>query len=140
MPDVEHSDFERAAEVLRRRESRKGGDDDYRCGVAAARRLLQAPAKPDGIVCHSDLSAVGLMDVLLEGGLSIPRDIAVIGCGNEKGICEMRMPLTSISEAPERVAKQAARMVLKLLGEGVDKPLRNVKVAPEVIARESTAR
>jgi LacI family transcriptional regulator len=117
-----------------------GDNDEYRCGAAAARRLLQAPTRPDGIVCHSDLSAVAAMDVLLESGVHIPRDIAVIGCGNEASICEMRMPLTSVSKAPDKVAKHAARMVLKLLGEGTDKPLRNVKVSPEVIARESTAR
>ena len=62
-----------------------GGSGDHRGdrgGYEAARRLLAEEVRPDGIFCFNDPSALGAMRAILDAGLRIPQDVAVIGCGN----------------------------------------------------------
>lgn len=55
----------------------------YEDGYAAASRLFTAHTKPDALFCHNDLVAMGALDaVRIEFGLSVPRDVAILGFGN----------------------------------------------------------
>lgn len=111
---------------------------EYQRGFAAADRLLRARPRPDGIVCHSDLLGVGVMDRVLAEGLRIPRDIRIMGCGNVAPVCDMRISLTSIDLSAAEVGRRAATMVLKLIGEGPGSTARNVSVSPRLVLRDST--
>jgi DNA-binding LacI/PurR family transcriptional regulator len=56
------------------------GPTSYTSGVEAARRLFSRSNAPDGVFCVTDLLALGFMDAARhEFGLSIPRDLCVIG-------------------------------------------------------------
>jgi len=60
--------------------TRLPGDYSYRCGLAAAGRLLDRAPLPEAVLCANDLTAFGMIDGLRRtGGLRIPGDIAVIG-------------------------------------------------------------
>ena len=113
---------------------------EYQRGYSAADRLLSARPRPDGIVCHSDLLAVGVMDRLLAAGFEIPRDMLIIGCGNLLPVCEMRVPLTSLDLAPAELGERAAKMVLKLLRDKIGGTSRNVSISPRLVLRQSTDR
>jgi hypothetical protein len=58
--------------------------------------------RPDGIFCYNDPVAMGSMRAILEAGLKIPEDIAVVGCGNLFYADLLRVPLTSIDHQGER--------------------------------------
>jgi LacI family transcriptional regulator len=51
-------------------------------GYNATKELLQLLPLPDAIFCYNDFVAAGAMQAILEAGLRIPADIALIGCGN----------------------------------------------------------
>lgn len=56
------------------------GPTSYANGVEAARRLLAARDRPDGVFCATDLIACGFMDCARQDfGLSIPDDLCVVG-------------------------------------------------------------
>jgi LacI family repressor for deo operon, udp, cdd, tsx, nupC, and nupG len=42
-------------------------------------RLLDQPTPPDAVFCYNDLLAIGAMRAVLQRGLHIPDDIAVVG-------------------------------------------------------------
>jgi LacI family transcriptional regulator len=48
------------------------------------RRLLSSEPIPDGVFCYNDPVAVGATRAILEAGLKIPGDVAVVGCGNTR--------------------------------------------------------
>lgn len=51
-------------------------------GRSAARELLERRPAPTAVICGEDLTAVGVMKELLQDGIRIPEDIAVIGYNN----------------------------------------------------------
>ena len=118
----------------------KNASREYESGVIAARQLLQARTKPDGIVCCSDMVALGVMAALTEVGIEIPAEIAVIGCGNDAQLCEMQIPLSSVDLSPAEIGEQAAKLALKLLSKEKVAKLRSVTVSPTLAIRASTLR
>ncbi len=56
--------------------------DSTRMGAEGMRLLLQRKPIPDGVFAYNDPLAIGAMDSILDAGLRIPEDVAVIGCGN----------------------------------------------------------
>ena len=110
-------------------------------GHAAAMKLLMASPRPDGIFCYNDPSAMGATRAVLEAGLRVPEDIALVGCGNVPYTDSLRVPLSSVDQGSEAIGRYAAVMALKLAAK---KPARR-KVRAELIpvqlvTRESSRR
>ncbi|MCU1322501.1 MAG: transcriptional regulator, LacI family [Acidobacteriaceae bacterium] len=114
--------------------------EDYERGVLAAERFLKSKVQPDGIVCHTDLIALGVMDRLSDAGRNIPNEIAVIGCGNDPKLCEMRIPLSSVDFSLGEIGEQTAKLVLKLLASNGPSKVKSVEVSPTLVVRASTSR
>ncbi|MGA2889497.1 MAG: substrate-binding domain-containing protein [Terracidiphilus sp.] len=96
--------------------------------------------RPDGIFCFNDPSALGAMRAILEAGLRIPEEIAVVGCGNLSYSNFLRVPLSSVDQGSEMIGKQAAQMALKLVDEkGARCPL-NKLINLRLISRASSSR
>jgi LacI family transcriptional regulator len=113
-----------------------------RGGYEAAQKLLQARSRPDGIFCFNDPSALGAMRAILDAGLRIPHDVAVIGCGNIAYSDFLRIPLSSVDQGSESIGKIAGQLALAL-ATGEKKTRTKPKtelVTPSVIARASSRR
>lgn len=120
-----------------------GSSGDHRGepgGYAAARQLLALENRPDGIFCFNDPIAMGTMRAILEAGLRIPEDIAVVGCGNVFYADQLRVPLSSVDQDSGMIGKRAAAVALSLAGE--KKPPRPVAeiIAPKLVVRASSLR
>ncbi len=117
-----------------------GDDRGEPGGYEAARKLLALKTRPDGIFCFNDPVALGAMRAILDAGLRIPEDIAVVGCGNLPYSDFLRVPLTSIDQNSEAIGQHAAAMALSLVGaKGVVRP-RTELVAPRLVVRASSLR
>ena len=120
-----------------------GSSGDHRGepgGYNCAKELLKSKNRPDGIFCFNDPSALGAMRAILEAGLRIPEDIAVVGCGNLPYSDFLRVPLSSIDQDSRRMGEKAAALALAL-AQG-KKPMR-VKaeiIAPALVVRASSLR
>ena len=120
-----------------------GSSGDHRGepgGYACAKQLLKSKHRPDGIFCFNDPSALGAMRAILEAGLRIPEDVAVVGCGNLSYSDFLRAPLTSVDQDSQRMGQKASALALKLAQS--KKPLRARAeiIAPTLVVRASSRR
>jgi len=109
-------------------------------GYEAARKLLAARSRPDGIFCFNDPSALGAMRALLDAGLRIPEDVAVIGCGNLSYSDFLRVPLSSIDQNSEQIGQKAAHLALSLVGKKKVQPPKTKLTTPHLVVRASSLR
>lgn len=108
-----------------------------RAGYQAMRDLLRLAPRPDAVFCYNDLIAIGAMQSALEAGLSIPGDIAFVGCGNVRYSDFLRIPLSSIDQSTGLLGERAGNLALELIGKAPRQP-KNIRVAPNLIVRASS--
>lgn len=120
-----------------------GNSGDHRGekgGYDAARKLLAARTRPDGIFCFNDPSALGAMRAILEAGLKIPDDVAVVGCGNLSYSDFLRVPLSSVDQNSNEIGERAAALALGLAQNKDKEPPRSELITPRLVARASSLR
>ncbi len=111
-----------------------------RGGYEAAKKLLSTEPRPDGIFCFNDPSALGAMRAILDAGLRIPEDVAVVGCGNLSYSDFLRVPLSSVDQGSEEIGKLAAELALKIARKKEPSKPKTELVTPRVIVRASSRR
>jgi LacI family transcriptional regulator len=118
----------------------KGDVETRQCGGEAMGQLLSLNPKPDGVFCFNDPLAIGAMHRVLDEGLRIPEDVAIIGCGNLHYDDSLRVPLSSINQHSRRIGEEAARITLAILNSKLPPKPEALVLQPELVARASTAR
>ncbi len=108
-------------------------------GAIAMQRLLALNPKPDGVFCYNDPLAIGAMDTILAAGLSIPGDIAIIGCGNLHYDDALRVPLSSVDQHNAQLGEAAGKLLLAMLTSknGRSRP-KSIVLEPHLVPRAST--
>ena len=120
---------------------RSGDDAGDVSGCEAMQKLLSLDPRPDGVFCYNDPIAMGALKAILESGLRVPDDVAVIGCGNVRYSRLLRVPLSSVDQDSSGIGERAARLALALIeAKGSAVRPKTVLLKPKVVARESTAR
>ncbi len=109
-------------------------------GYESAKKLLARSPRPDGIFCFSDAIAIGAMGAILDAGLRIPEDVALVGCSNLHYDPFLRVPLSSVDQQSVAIGRRAARLAISLIeSEGKVAP-KAILLEPELIVRDSTKR
>ena len=80
------------------------------------------------------------MRAILDAGLRIPEDIAVVGCGNVLYSDFLRVPLTSVDQDSSAIGKITAELALALVGAKTPMRPRTQLIAPKLMIRASTMR
>lgn len=111
-----------------------------RGGYEATKKLLTNKVRPDGIFCFNDPVALGTMRAILDAGLRIPDDVAVVGCGNLLYSDFLRVPLTSIDQGSKQIGKRAAALALKLAHNKTAIRPRSELILPSLVVRSSSIR
>jgi LacI family transcriptional regulator len=112
---------------------------DWQQSYDAMRNLL-AGKRPDGVFCYNDPIAIAAIDVALDAGLRIPRDIAFVGCDNLHYGASLKAPLSSIDHHSSLIGVRAAKMLLKLLMDNTSTTTRQVVLQPSLVVRQSSLR
>jgi LacI family transcriptional regulator len=112
--------------------------DSARQGSEAMRQLLQTTPRPDAVFCHNDPMAIGAMNVILDAGLRIPEDIALVGCGNLNYNDWLRVPLTSIDQRSHLIGQRAGEILLGMIEGREWPPPAKVILEPALVVRAST--
>lgn len=99
-------------------------------------RLKRLEARPDVVVCGTDLLAQGMIIEAATHGWKVPDDLAVIGFGNAAIAGEMRPTITSVDIDGKRIAREAIAM-LRRRAEGQTLASNLVDVGFSLVARES---
>jgi LacI family transcriptional regulator len=111
-----------------------------KAGYAATAKLLGHKIRPDGIFCFNDPVALGTMRAILDAGLRVPEDVAVVGCGNLSYSDFLRVPLSSVDQNSKRIGKIAATLALKLAQSKVASRPKSAFVEPQLVVRASSLR
>jgi LacI family transcriptional regulator len=120
---------------------RSSDDAGDRSGYEAMKRLLELRPLPDGVFCYNDPAAMGTLRAILESGLRVPQDIALIGCGNVHYDALLRVPLSSIDQDSSGIGERAAKLALSVVeAKGAPARPRTVLLTPRLVARESSRR
>lgn len=117
------------------------GDWSARSGYAAGialRELIHArdPDAPTATFVANDLMALGVMRALHDGGLSVPRDVSVVGFDDIPGADYFGPGLTTVRQDFKALGRHCiATLLAALKGE----PDQHSLIQPELVLRESTA-
>lgn len=72
------------------------GDFWYTSGENLAKDIIEGRfEKPEAVICTSDHMAIGLTNALIEGGIQVPGDIAVVGYGGTMEAAMNYPPVTT---------------------------------------------
>lgn len=111
----------------------------YTAGYEAARSLLSAPIekRPTAFFCASDWLALGAMNAAGEFGLSIPRDLSIIGFDDTEIATTSSPQMTVVRQPMKEFGATAVRTLLDLS----ERPTRMspMRLATRLIVRETTA-
>lgn len=107
-------------------------------GYKVMKTLLETQPRPDGVFCYNDPTALGAMKAILEAGLRIPEDIAVVGCGNVRYADFLRVPLTSVDQNSVSIGERAAELALSLIDAKKPARPKSVILEPNLIVRQSS--
>jgi alanine racemase len=105
-------------------------------GAAAARRLLDRGIT--GIVCGSDLMALGAIREARACGLTVPGDISVVGYDDSPLIAFTDPPLTTVRQPVSAMAVAGVRALVDEIN-GHAAPHSEYMFSPELVVRGSTA-
>ncbi|MFD1253452.1 Catabolite control protein A [Devosia equisanguinis] len=102
-----------------------------------ARRMLQAPNRPDAIFCWTDFIALEVISVATELGLRIPEDVGIAGYDNTVYCDFAQNGLSSIDQSGELLGLQATRLLIERI-QGRSQAEHFV-VPPRLVIRRSTS-
>ena len=105
-------------------------------GYPGIKRILNERRFFTAVVCFNDVSAMGVIRALHDGGLRVPGDVSVIGYDDIQSASYHVPSITTIRQPLQRMGSIAADMLLRKLSGEATPAL--IPVEPELIAREST--
>jgi DNA-binding LacI/PurR family transcriptional regulator len=112
------------------------GDWTARSGLEVGRELLARSDRPTALVAASDELALGVLAAARELGLSVPRDVSVVGIDNHE-MAEL-YGLTTIAQPVDEQGRMATRLLLSAVA-GVDAGHDVATVPITLVERGSTA-
>lgn len=104
----------------------------------AAATLLSRAERPTAIFAANDLSAIGIIAVAQELGLSIPEDLSVVGFDDVPEASQLARPLTTVRQHMQLLGGEAARLLIALLG-GQQPAATHLRLPTQLIPRATTA-
>lgn len=104
-------------------------------GHAAAELLLARSPRPTALMCMSDRLAEGAHHAAARRGLSVPRDLSIVGFDDSPPA--ERLDLTTVANPQRGKGEHAARAVLQML-DGRSAPARAL-LPTSLVVRNSTA-
>ncbi|HSU02570.1 MAG TPA: LacI family DNA-binding transcriptional regulator [Nocardioides sp.] len=105
-------------------------------GQQAAERLLDRGVT--GIVCGSDVMALGVIRSARRRGLRVPEDLSVVGSDDSQMMEFADPPLTTVRQPAEALAQAASRQIAEQIA-GAPPHAGEVLYLPELVVRGSTA-
>lgn len=141
----DHIPSQRKLAAARRVTAEAGGELDeslvvhslysLEAGQAAATRLLAAGVT--AIVCASDPMALGAIRAVRRAGLSVPRDVSVVGYDDSALMNCTEPPLTTIRQPIEPMGRTVIELLLRQISS--DSAIRDeLFFEPELVVRGST--
>lgn len=124
------------AHGLRSVVKRSGNTEEQ--GYAAGLQLLRQADRPTAVFAVNDLSAVGILDAAFDLGISVPRQLSIVGYDNSYLAGIGYIGLTSVDAAGYGTGMAAARALVRRIA-APETPGEVTLLAPELVIRRSSA-
>jgi DNA-binding LacI/PurR family transcriptional regulator len=112
------------------------GDYTQSKAEALVRQLIKKKIKFDGVFAGNDLSALGVINVLLQNGISVPGKVKVVGFDDSPIASRNQPSISTIRQPIRELGSQVAESLLAMLnGQEVEDKILDVKL----IKRKSSA-
>ena len=112
--------------------------------VGDALLAREKPERPDAIFAANDLLALGLMQAfIVDGKVSIPRDLTIVGYDDIDYSATAIVPLSSVRQSPELLGETAIKLLLAQsdsTANHIASPAPQVVLKPELVIRQSSRR
>lgn len=105
----------------------------------AIAELYGASEPPDGFFAVNDITAFYLQQLLLQKGLRIPEDAALIGFDNLRDAASQPSPLSTVNQEFFQIGYRAAEMCMDLIKNG-SIGFRHLFLPVSLVARQSSQR
>lgn len=111
-------------------------DSGYECvpALIAAERIHEVPT---GIFALNDDVALGVVASLIEHGISVPRQVSVVGYDDIPSAKRNQVPLTTIAQPKRQMGDLAASALLESLGKR-HAEAKQYELLPRLIRRSTT--
>ena len=107
-------------------------------GVEAADRLLLLAERPTALFVTSDRKALGVVHRLLERGVRVPEDVAVVGYDDIPYAACAQVPLTTVAVPKRPVGEMSAELLFDRIEGVAPAELRQILLPPELVVRASS--
>ena len=114
------------------------GDFEFQGGYNAMNQLLALNPSPQAVFTSNDAMAVGVYHALYQAGLSVPRDMAVIGYDDIELARYMTPPLTTVHQPKDELGELAIDTLIHRFADP-DADQQLLVLTPELIERGSVA-
>jgi LacI family transcriptional regulator len=104
---------------------------------AAEFLALPPPERPTAVFCANDMLARGLMRACEAAGVSVPRDVSIVGYDDLQWAADLPVPLTTVGQPRAELGRVAARLLMN----AIDDPQATIERAllqPNLVVRQST--
>jgi DNA-binding LacI/PurR family transcriptional regulator len=114
-------------------------DNSYAGGRIGVQQILGLAERPTAVFAATDGIAVGILRGAADSGLSVPRDMSVVGFDGI-ALGEFTIPaLTTVASPMEELAGAAIRELLRLLSGEPPRSGALARLQPTLVVRSSTA-
>lgn len=111
----------------------------HQIGKDAMNKLLQRDGRPQAVLCHNDDWALGALAACAELDLWVPDDFAVTGFDNAMAAQVGMVPLTTVAQPNEALAKKAVELLVRTIrGEKLSASEELIKMPCAVVVRQSS--
>ncbi len=105
-------------------------------GHEAMQVLLALESPPTAVFASSDVQAIGAWSAIVEAGLKVPNDIAVVGYDDLK--TSQYLGLSSVDQTIQTIGKQATRSLMNRLEDEVAETPVSSTLTPRLHVRRSS--
>jgi LacI family transcriptional regulator len=115
-------------------------ENSRRCALKLGLEIAAMPAheRPTVLFLHNDHLAIGVYHGVRRAGLSVPKDISIIGVdGIEEADC-LDLPLSTIQSPVDELCRTAVSMLVERIEERVDCAPRHVTVESKLVLKGTT--
>ncbi len=108
---------------------------DYDSGYNIGEKYCKSKIRPDAIFAYKDLAALGFEQAVIDNGLNVPDDVAIVGFDNIERTEYAPVPLTTISQPTDKIGKLATELLIQKI-HGNEIQFHTI-LKPELITRKS---
>jgi DNA-binding LacI/PurR family transcriptional regulator len=119
----------------------EGESSSPELGYDVTKKLLHSEAPFTALFAFNDISAIGAIRALREGGLYVPEDVSVVGFDDIQSAAYQNPGLTTVRQPLRAMGEIAAETLLRRINSSENSACPKViTVQPKLIVRASTCR